>query len=117
MNRSMLWMPVAVMMITVAPSFAGVATQMWKCELGDGATEEQVMEGARKWLAAAKTVQGGQSTYPQALHPIAEAARIRRAGSGFSEHRESVRPALMDRAQASGSGRRAPRPYRPPRSR
>ena len=50
MNRSLLWMLVAVMMIVVTPAFAGVAIQMWKCEMGDGATEEQVMDAARKWL-------------------------------------------------------------------
>ena len=38
MNRKMLWMLVAVMMIAVAPAFAGgKATQMWRCELDDDA--------------------------------------------------------------------------------
>ena len=71
MKRSLLWMPVALMMITVAPSFAGVATQMWRYELDDDATEEQVMEGARKWLAAARTMKGGKNLEAYVYHPVA----------------------------------------------
>ncbi len=71
MNKSLVCMPVAVLMIAVAPTFAGVAAQMWKCELGEDATEAQVMEGARKWLAAAKTVQGGKNFEAFVYHPVA----------------------------------------------
>ncbi len=70
MVRSLLWMLVAVMMIAVAPSFAGEATQMWRCELDDDATEEQVMEGAQKWLAAAKTMKGGKNLEAYVYHPV-----------------------------------------------
>ena len=52
-------MLVSVMMFAVTPAYADIAVQMWKCETDDDATEEQVLEGAKKWLAAAKTMKGG----------------------------------------------------------
>ena len=45
----------------VAPEVAGKAMQMWRCELEDDATEEQVMKGAQEWLAAARTMKGGEN--------------------------------------------------------
>jgi G:T-mismatch repair DNA endonuclease (very short patch repair protein) len=72
MNRILRWMTVAVMMIAVAPAFAGgKATQMWRCELHDDATEEQVVEAAEKWLAAAKTMNGGKNLDAYVYFPVA----------------------------------------------
>ena len=72
MNRILIAMLVAVMMIAVSPAFAGnKATQMWRCELDDDATEEQVMEGAQKWLAAAKTMKGGENLEAHVFFPVA----------------------------------------------
>jgi len=71
MNRSLLWMPVAVMMIAVSSAFAGEATQMWRCELDDDATEEQVIEAAQKWLAAARKVKGGENLEAYVYFPVA----------------------------------------------
>jgi hypothetical protein len=45
----------------VAPVGMGKALQMWRCELVNDATEEQVMEMAQKWLAAARTLKGGKN--------------------------------------------------------
>jgi hypothetical protein len=45
----------------VAPVDLGKAMQMWRCELVDDATEEQVMEMAQKWLTAARTLKGGKN--------------------------------------------------------
>jgi hypothetical protein len=65
-------MTVAVMMIAVAPAFAGgKATQMWRCELDDDATEEQVVEAAGEWLAAAKTMKGGANLEAYVYFPVA----------------------------------------------
>jgi len=65
-------MLVAVMMIAVAPAFAGGrATQMWRCELHDDATEEQVAKAAQKWLAAAKTMKGGKNLEASVYFPVA----------------------------------------------
>jgi hypothetical protein len=72
MNRILQWMTVVVMMIAVAPAFAGgKATQMWRCELHDDATEEQVVQAAEKWLAAAKTMKGGANLEAYVFFPVA----------------------------------------------
>ena len=72
MNRILRWMTVAVMMIAVAPALAGgKATQMWRCELHDDTTEEQVKEAAQKWLAAAKTMKGGKNLEAYVFFPVA----------------------------------------------
>ncbi|TWU03031.1 hypothetical protein CA54_61150 [Symmachiella macrocystis] len=72
MNRNLPWMFVAVMLIAVAPAFAGgKATQMWRCELDDDATEEQVVEAAHEWLAAAKTMKGGKNLEASIYFPVA----------------------------------------------
>ena len=72
MNRILRWMTVAVMMMTVAPAFAGgKATQMWRCELGDDTTEEQVNAAAQKWLAAARTMKGGKNLEAYVFFPVA----------------------------------------------
>jgi hypothetical protein len=71
MNRTR-WMLFAVMMAAVAPAFAGgKATQMWKCELHDDATEGQVMKGAQEWLAAARTMEGGKNLNAYVHFPVA----------------------------------------------
>jgi len=77
MNRT-LWMLVAVMMTTVAsafvsaPAFAGgKATQMWRCEVDDDTTEEQVNAAAQKWLAAARTMPGGKNLEAYVFFPVA----------------------------------------------
>ena len=62
---------VCILIIGVAPAFAGEATQMWKCEMDDDATEAQVMKGAEDWLAAAKTMKGGENLKATVYFPIA----------------------------------------------
>ena len=65
-------MTVAVMAIAVSPAFAGgKATQMWRCELQDDATEDQVVAAAEKWLATAKTMKGGANLQAQVYFPVA----------------------------------------------
>jgi hypothetical protein len=62
----------AVIMFAVAPAFAGgTATQMWRCELDDDATQEKVVESAQKWLAAAKTMAGGENLEASIYFPVA----------------------------------------------
>ena len=55
----------------VASAVARKAMQMWRCEMNDGATEEQVMKGAQEWLAAAKTMKGGKDLELYAHFPVA----------------------------------------------
>ena len=72
MKTKMIWMFALVMVIASASAFAGgEATQMWRCEMEDDATEAQIMEGARKWLAAAKKIKGGENFEVTVLFPIA----------------------------------------------
>jgi len=71
LNRILPRVLATVMMIAVAPAFAGEALQVWKCELDDDATEEQVMEAAETWLAAARKVKGGENLEALALFPVA----------------------------------------------
>jgi hypothetical protein len=65
------WTLAVVLIIAVAPAVGGEARQMWKCELDDDATEEQVMQGAQEWLAAAKTMNGGQNLEAYVNFPVA----------------------------------------------
>jgi len=44
---------------------------MWSCEIEDEATEAQVIEGAQKWLAAAKKIKGGENIEAYVYFPIA----------------------------------------------
>jgi len=62
---------VLVALFVAAPSFAGEATQMWRCELDDDATEAQVLAHAAEWLAAAKKLNGGANLEAQVFFPVA----------------------------------------------
>ena len=57
--------------MSVAPVFAGEALQVWKCELHDDATEEQVKEAAKTWLTAARKVKGGENLEAFVFFPVA----------------------------------------------
>ena len=64
-------MLVSVLMFVAAPAYAAEATQMWKCELDDDATEEQVTAGAQEWLTAAKKMKGGERLEAYVYFPVA----------------------------------------------
>jgi hypothetical protein len=64
-------MLVLVVLFVAAPGFAGEAVQMWKCEMDDDASEEQVKAMAEKWLSAAKKMPGGEQLDAYVLFPIA----------------------------------------------
>ena len=71
MNTKKFWMVALVMMIVASPVFAGEATQMWRCEMDDDATEEQIEAHAAQWLKAAKKVEGGENLEAYVLFPVA----------------------------------------------
>ena len=71
MKTRMIWMFALAMVLASASAFAGEALQMWRCEMEDDTTEAQVMEGAQKWLAAAKKSKGGENFEVNVLFPIA----------------------------------------------
>jgi hypothetical protein len=72
MSRFLPCLLAAAMMIAITPAFAGgKATQMWRCELADGATEKQVVKAAQKWLATAKKMKGGENLEAYVYFPVA----------------------------------------------
>ena len=60
-----------MMMMVAAPAFAGEATQVWRCEMDDDATEEEMTTMAREWLNAAKKLDGGKGLKAHVYFPIA----------------------------------------------
>jgi len=70
MNAKKFWMLALVMMIGVS-AFAGEATQFWRCELDDDATEAQVVAHAGEWLKAAKKLDGGANLEVYIYFPVA----------------------------------------------
>ena len=64
-------MLVSMLFLVAIPSYSAVATQMWKCEMDDDATEDQVVAIAQKWLKAAKQMKGGERLEAYVYFPIA----------------------------------------------
>ena len=62
---------ISILMIFAAPAYSGVATQMWKCEMEDDATEQDVKADAAKWLKAAKKLNGGERLEAYVYFPVA----------------------------------------------
>jgi len=71
MNTKRFWMLALVMMIVTSPVFAGDAVQMWRCEMDDDVTEEQVLAQAGEWLKAAKKMNGGANLESYVFFPVA----------------------------------------------
>jgi hypothetical protein len=71
MNTIVRLMLVFMLMIVAAPTFAAEATQMWKCEMDDDASEADVIAGAAAWLKAAKTMEGGKNLRASVYFPVA----------------------------------------------
>ncbi len=61
----------SMLMIGAAPAYAAEAMQMWRCELDDNISEEEVIAGAREWLKAAKTMKGGERLEAHVYFPVA----------------------------------------------
>ena len=64
-------MCVFVLMIAAGPAYAAEATQIWRCEMEEVTTEEQVEAMAAEWLKAAKTVPGGARLKASVYFPVA----------------------------------------------
>ena len=60
MKTIVMLMAVSMLMIVTAPAYSGEAMQIWRCEMGDNASEEEVTAMAQEWLKAAKTMKGGE---------------------------------------------------------
>ncbi len=64
-------MLVSMLMIVATPAFSAVATQMWKCEMDDDISEEEVIANAGEWLKAARTMKGGEQLEAHVYFPVA----------------------------------------------
>ena len=64
-------MLVFMLMIVAAPAYAAEATQMWKCELEAGTSEQEVIAMAGEWLKAARTMKGGERLEAYVYFPVA----------------------------------------------
>jgi len=62
---------ISMVMIFAAPAYSGVAIQMWKCEMDDDASEQDVKVMAAKWLKAAKKLNGGERLEAYVYFPVA----------------------------------------------
>jgi hypothetical protein len=68
----------SMLMIVAAPAYSGVALQMWKCEIGDDTSEEEVLAMKQEWLKNARKMEGGERLeayvyFPVAVNAIGEA--------------------------------------------
>ena len=61
----------STLMTAAAPAFSGVAMQMWRCEMLEGATEEDVIQHAAEWLKAARAMKGGKNLQAAVHFPVA----------------------------------------------
>jgi len=63
---------ISILMIVAAPAYSGgVATQFFKCEMDEDATEKDVVAYASKWLKSAKTMKGGKNLEAHIFFPVA----------------------------------------------
>jgi len=60
-----------MLMLVAAPAYAAEATQMWKCEMNEDTTEEEVIAIAQEWLKRARKMGGGERLEAQVLFPVA----------------------------------------------
>ena len=60
-----------MLMIVAAPGYSAVASQMWRCELGEETTEADVKARASKWLEAARQMKGGEGLEAYVFFPVA----------------------------------------------
>ena len=61
----------ATLMVAAAPAFSGVAMQMWRCEMLEGASEDDVLAHASKWLKVARSMKGGENLNASVHFPVA----------------------------------------------
>ena len=62
---------VFVMFFGALPAFGEESMQIWRCEMDDDASEEQVIAMAQEWLAEAKKMPGGENLKAFVNFPVA----------------------------------------------
>ena len=71
MNTTLRLLLVALLLVVAIPAYSGEAVQMWKCEMDEGTTEEQVEAHAQAWLKIAKKIEGGANLKAYVYFPVA----------------------------------------------
>lgn len=61
---------ISMFLLFTAPAFAGSPIQLWHCEMDDEATEEAVIAGLERWVAASKEVEGGANINARVMFPV-----------------------------------------------
>jgi hypothetical protein len=64
-------MLVSMLMIGVAPAYSAEALQMWKCEMDDDTSEEEVLAMKQEWLKNAREMEGGERLEAYVYFPVA----------------------------------------------
>lgn len=65
-------MMISILMVVASPAHSE-AIQIFNCQLEGDATNEDLMEMAKKWLDAAKTIKGGENLQVFIRHPVSAA--------------------------------------------
>ena len=71
MNNLLRLMLVFMLMIVAVPAYSGEALQMWKCEIDDDTSEEEVLAMKQEWLKAARKIEGGVRLEAYVYFPVA----------------------------------------------
>lgn len=71
MKSRLIWILVVVLMIAAAPAFAEKVSQVWRCEMDEALSEDQVIAMAKEWVKAAKSVKGGENVKSYLRFPVA----------------------------------------------
>lgn len=64
-------MLVFVLMIMAVPAFSSTVVQMWRCEMSDGVTEEQIQAKALEWITETRKLPGGEGLNCFVYFPVA----------------------------------------------
>ncbi|EFK11685.1 conserved hypothetical protein [delta proteobacterium NaphS2] len=70
MKNIMRLMLVFMLVFAVVPAFGAEVMQMWRCQVDDDATEEDVDAMAHEWLDAAKKIPGGENFKAFVNYPV-----------------------------------------------
>jgi hypothetical protein len=60
-----------MLMIVAVPAYSGTAVHIFECALTDEASEDAIGAQASKWLAAARTMKGGEEFDAYIFFPVA----------------------------------------------
>ena len=71
MNTLLRLLFVFILMIVAVPAYSGEALHIWKCEIADDTSEDEVLALKQEWLKAAKKIKGGERLEAYVYFPVA----------------------------------------------